>query len=151
MIRFIVIMYFYIHIHAILYRFLVLFLCEQKCEYTIPCSFVPTQNILKTNGTFSPHQMKWIKNWNMWLHGKILRTTALWKPYSIWDLNRTHGEYLNYCMPKTGIEPVTFRSSVWRSPNWANSTYIKHIQYVIIFRAFHTCLYALHLGMSLVI
>ena len=24
-------------------------------------------------------------------------------------------------MPKTGIEPVTFRSSVWRSPNWAIS------------------------------
>ena len=27
-------------------------------------------------------------------------------------------------LPKPGIEPRTFRSSVWRSPNWAISAYL---------------------------
>ena len=36
-----------------------------------------------------------------------LRTNNLW------------GKVREKCMPRPGIEPRTFRSSVWRSPNWA--------------------------------
>ena len=33
-------------------------------------------------------------------------------------------------LPRTGIEPVTFRSSVWRSPNWAIAAFMHTLTFI---------------------